>query len=821
MEKSVSLSILKSGAVLLLLLASFANTANAQSLQSRANEIRSAMDSRAFDRAERLARELRASDPSAFTRNNYDYLLARLTDRRGARAEASTLYLGLLNRSSNLAQYALWRLALIARASGDLALERQYVTRLLAVYPSSVLVTSARNRLIDSHLESGDYRAAIALLRPIASTSGVRGRSAMARLGEAYSKTGDAQSARTMFNQLVAGSRDDYALAASLGLDDLERASGIKPNEFDALRRARIYLFNRHWAEARARFLDVVERFPESQNRAEALYQTGFTFYREDKQDEAIKWFERVSNEFPAKKEGEQGYYWVATALQKARRYEEAARRYSDFVAAYPASDLIEGAYRNVVDSYRYAGKDAEALEWSKRIEQRFAGQPLATVGLFNEARVELVRGNFDAAINLLLQVQARPVTPKLLSAPIRGEAAFMRIYAIEQAGRLGEAARMYLAMPEGRDNYFGHRATLRLQTMLATDKGRAIIEPLARGFREQARAALRASRYSEAKDAATQALRLTTDANAQSDLISILRASYSQLPGYNVGARFRLIPAARTAIDAGQVVLDASHSALAAELIFLGLYDEGATELRLGGFGGARAVNDSEGSDGADESAVRTVQVAGTVANADTTYSLAVYSNRGDQSWHAIAFAEPIARSIPQDYRLELLPRDFAEMLYPAPYRDPLNRYGVAANVDPRLVLALARQESRFNPSVKSGAAARGLVQFIQETALKLAEEEGIRNFELDDVYEPEIAVRLSVRYVADLLKLFPNNPYAVAASYNTGEQNVERWIFRSRSKDVDRMTVEIAIPETKDYVAKVMCNYWAYQQLYSRDLK
>ena len=100
-----------------------------------------------------------------------------------------------------------------------------------------------------------------------------------------------------------------------------------------------------------------------------------------------MKWFERVYNEFPAKKEGEQGYYWVGTTLGKARRYEEAARRYSDFITAYPASDLIKGAYRNVVDSYRYAGKDAEALEWSKRIQQRFASQPLATVGLFNEAR--------------------------------------------------------------------------------------------------------------------------------------------------------------------------------------------------------------------------------------------------------------------------------------------------------------------------------------------------------------------------------------------------------------------------------------------------
>src|SRR6185503_1447908 len=135
-------------------------------------------------------------------------------------------------------------------------------------------------------------------------------------------------------------------------------------------------------------------------------------------------------DEFPAKKEGEQGYYWVATALQKDRRYEEAARRYTDFITAYPASDLIESAYRNAVDSFRYAERVAEALEWSKRIEQRFQGQPLATIGLFNEAKIELVRGNYDAAINLLLQVQARPITPRLVGAPIRGEAAFMRIYA-------------------------------------------------------------------------------------------------------------------------------------------------------------------------------------------------------------------------------------------------------------------------------------------------------------------------------------------------------------------------------------------------------
>lgn len=807
-------------AALFLLLAAGGASASAQSLQSRADEIRAAMEARDFDRAEHLVQSLRASDPAAFTRNNYDYLLARLGERRGAAASAIALYLGVLNRNSILAQYALNRLALIARSAGDLALERQYLTRLLTVFPSSSLASSARDRLIDSHQESGNYRASIPLLRPVASTRGVRGRNASARLAEAYSKTGDSNSARTIFNQLVSGSRDDYALAAAEGLDGLDRAARTNPSEFEALRRARIYLTNRHWAQARAHLLYIIDRFPESSNLAEALYQTGFTYYREDKFDEAIKWFTRAHAEFPAKKEGEQGFYYVGTALQKAQRYEPAARRYIEFISAYPASDLVDSAYRNAVDSFRYAGSIREAREWTRRMGEVYAGKPLATVALYNEAKIELVEGNFDAARELLTRLQAHPIYPRLVSAPIRGEAAFLRIYAIEQMGRLGEAARLYFAIPDERDNYFGHRATDRLRAIAATAKGRPVVEALARTYSEQARAALRAGRHAEAKEAATQALRVTTGESTRRGLVEVLRASYARLPAYSSVWRYRLIQAARNAIGTDDAPpAAASHGQLAAELLFLGLYDEGAAELRIAGISGARA-SDQGDEDQTEAGQMRVVQASATAQGGDAAYSMAVYSNRGDQSHIAIAFAEPLFKSIPQDYRLDLLPRDLIELLYPAPYRDALNRYGAAQGVDPRLVLSLARQESRFNPSVKSAAAARGLLQFIAETALKLAGEEGMEGFRLDDVYDPQIAVRLAVRYVADLLKLFPDNPYAVAASYNTGEQNVERWIERARSGDVDRLLAEIAIPETKDYVAKVMNNYRAYRQLYALDL-
>jgi soluble lytic murein transglycosylase-like protein/TolA-binding protein len=778
---------------LLLLAAVISQSAQGQNLQAKANDIRAAVDARDFERAESLVRELRTNDQAAFARNNYDYLLARLLERRGARSEASTLYLSTLERNSIVAQYALWHLAVLAKDSGDLALERQYITRLLVSYPVSSISSRARARLIDSHLESGDNRPAIALLKPIASPSGVKGRSAMARLGEAHAKTGDAESARAAFNQLI-GSRDDSALAASIGLDALDRTAGVRPNEFDALRRARVYLFNRHWPEARAHLLDIIDRFPESPNRSEALYQTGFTFFREYNYAEAIKSFERAHSEFPGKKDGEQGYYYVGSSLQQARRYEEAAKRYADFITAYPESELLEGAYRNVVDSLRYAGKFDEAVEWSRRIVQKYAGQPLATVGLYNEAKIELTRERYESALNLLTRVSALPVTAKVISAPIRGEAAFLRIFTLEKMGRLAEAARAFLAIPDERDNYWGQRATERLRALKGTDNGRRVIEPLARSYRTQARAAFDGGRFSEAKDAANQALRLIEDDDARSELLGILRKCYLHLPAYGAASRFRLIPVARQVITPAKPnQTEATHHSLAAEFMFLGLYDEGVAELAN----------------------------ASLTADTDAAYSMAVYSNRGDQAYRAIAFGESTAKTIPQDYRLELMPRDLAELIYPAPYRDAFDRFSPPLAVDPRLVLSLARQESRFNPSVKSGASARGLLQFIPETAQKLANEEGLKDFELDDVYTPEVAVRLAVRYVADLLKLFRDNPHAVLAAYNTGELNVERWIARARSSDVDRLVSEIAIPETKDYVAKVMSSYRAYLALYTQDLK
>ena len=786
-------------------------TGSAQDLQNKANEIRAAMDSRQFERAEQRVRLLRDTDPSAFTANSYDYLLARLAERRGAVTEAQGLYLGVASRNSMLTQYALWHLAAIARREGSLAAERQYLTRLTASFPSSVLARQARSRVVDSLIESGDYAAAVTLLRPFASVSTVEGRRVIAKLGEAYEKLGESAAARTAFSQLVSGLSDDNALSGALGLDRVDKG-GEGISEVDALRRARIYLANRHWPEARFHFQHIVTDFPESPNRPEALYQMGFAYYREDKYEDAIKWFEQVHSEFPAKSEGEEGYYWVASALQRAARYEDAARKYIAFITLYPKSDRLEGAYRNVADCFRYAGKFAEAIDWSLRIEQRFAGQPVGDVGLFNRVRIDLARGNFSSALELLARLQARQVKPKQIGAPLPGEASFLRAYAIEKLGRIGEAVRLYLIFPDERDNYFGQRSNERLRALSATEAGHRAIEPLLSGYQNQARTAFDGRRWSEAKDAATRALRLTDDVQVRRSMLEILRVSYSKLPAYSWPDDFHLVPAARSVGGPRGTGAMPGHSELAAELALLGLYDESALELRVGGFLDREARAPS--AESADGEAVPYESLR------DRSYSLAVYCGRGDQANVAISFAEGSLRLLPQDYHLELLPRDVAELFYPAPYRDSLNQYALKKGVDPRLVLSLARQESRFNPLVKSGASARGLMQLIPETAARLATAEGMKRFQLDDVYDPNVAIRLASRNVAELVKQFRNNPYAVAAAYNTADQNVSRWLNRAQTADPDAFVAEIAIPETKDYVARVMCSYMAYQRLFSQDL-
>jgi soluble lytic murein transglycosylase-like protein len=295
----------------------------------------------------------------------------------------------------------------------------------------------------------------------------------------------------------------------------------------------------------------------------------------------------------------------------------------------------------------------------------------------------------------------------------------------------------------------------------------------------------------------------------------------------------------------------------LADDLLFLGLYDEGTPELSvaLNAVGASSAEkkqapgqnksDQNETTPGAnigpknssgaqkenttapDTSSVTSSPKPSTAASSasplprDMAYTLAVYFKRGERGDHAVRFAEPLWKTVPSDYLLELAPREMVELLYPAPYADALLRYASQKNVDPRFILAIARQETRFQPEAKSVAAARGLLQFIPSTAQTIAAQLGRPDFQQDELYDPRTAILFGAQYMGNLFKQFPDMPQAVAASYNGGEDNVARWVARARSNDPDRYVLEIGFTQSKDYVFKVLPNYWSYQALYDEQLQ
>ncbi|HJW95854.1 MAG TPA: lytic transglycosylase domain-containing protein [Thermoanaerobaculia bacterium] len=196
--------------------------------------------------------------------------------------------------------------------------------------------------------------------------------------------------------------------------------------------------------------------------------------------------------------------------------------------------------------------------------------------------------------------------------------------------------------------------------------------------------------------------------------------------------------------------------------------------------------------------------------ANSALTQALAL--NRGGASRQSIYAAEVLAKEIGETR----LPKIARELLYPRYFYDSIVEDSKAYGADPNLVLAIMREESRFNPRAKSEAAARGLLQFIITTARDIGREVGLVDIAPDDLYDPRIVIRLGTKYIATLSNQFHGNKYAVVAAYNAGPKQVALWQRLAPAPADEYFVASINFDETRDYVKKVMHSYREYETLY-----
>jgi soluble lytic murein transglycosylase len=132
--------------------------------------------------------------------------------------------------------------------------------------------------------------------------------------------------------------------------------------------------------------------------------------------------------------------------------------------------------------------------------------------------------------------------------------------------------------------------------------------------------------------------------------------------------------------------------------------------------------------------------------------------------------------------------------------------------------VLGLMRQESLFDPTARSPADARGLMQLLPSTAARVAAA-GLPDGPPPDLYDPTVNIRLGTRYLRNLLDRYDGDALKSVAAYNGGETAVDRWQRQFGDRDPDEFVESITYRETRDYVKKVVTNYRTYQQLYASD--
>jgi hypothetical protein len=189
---------------------------------------------------------------------------------------------------------------------------------------------------------------------------------------------------------------------------------------------------------------------------------------------------------------------------------------------------------------------------------------------------------------------------------------------------------------------------------------------------------------------------------------------------------------------------------------------------------------------------------------------------NRGGASKQSIYAIEVLMNGIPDDFVPDLLPLVMRKLLYPRYFDEYIVDDSKKFDADPMLVLAIMREESRFNPRAKSEAAARGLLQFIIVTATEIGREIGLVSVAPEDLYDPRVIIRLGAKYIATLTRQFGGDHYMAAAAYNAGPKQVALWSRLSPARGDDFFLTSINFEETKDYVRKVMNSYKRYSEIY-----
>jgi hypothetical protein len=140
-------------------------------------------------------------------------------------------------------------------------------------------------------------------------------------------------------------------------------------------------------------------------------------------------------------------------------------------------------------------------------------------------------------------------------------------------------------------------------------------------------------------------------------------------------------------------------------------------------------------------------------------------------------------------------------------------------SGIDPLVLHAVIRQESRFQSDVLSSAGAVGLMQLMPRTAAEVARREKMPKPGKKELLRPAVNIRLGAAYLSHLVDGYGGDYYRAVAAYNAGEAAVGRWWKRSNG-DPAAFLEGINYKETRFYLRRVFLNLLQYYRIYRPEM-
>ena len=158
-------------------------------------------------------------------------------------------------------------------------------------------------------------------------------------------------------------------------------------------------------------------------------------------------------------------------------------------------------------------------------------------------------------------------------------------------------------------------------------------------------------------------------------------------------------------------------------------------------------------------------------------------------------------------------LPDDFWALAYPRAYWTEVSAAAARHDVDPLLMIGLARQESHFNRMARSPVGAVGLFQIMPYTAAEL-DPAFSDPAAMDRLVEPEVSAELAAKLLSSLQARYQGALAPTIASYNADKERVQVWWDAAKGLPEELFIDSIPYQQTRAYVRQVLTNYAMYQR-------